>query len=145
MREIHKKIALPLGGAPQEFRLTKLDAFSGARLLKLLSAATTDDLQALLLSLPDDVLEALQRTCLRSASVLLPAILRDFRKMLTKNAPGVLVSEDYNTEDRLTVIHVTGERLTRGRTDRLILRSLRVGSQEITLHQIIEGKAGEQI
>lgn len=73
MREIHKKIALPLGGAPQEFRLTKLDAFSGARLLKLLSAATTDDLQALLLSLPDDVLEALQRTCLRSASVLLPA------------------------------------------------------------------------
>lgn len=81
----------------------------------------------------------------RSASVLLPAILRDFRKMLTKNAPGVLVSEDYNTEDRLTVIHVTGERLVKGRSERLILRALRVGSAEITLHQIIEGKAGEQI
>jgi len=81
----------------------------------------------------------------QSASVLLPAILRDFRKMLTKNAPGVIVSEGYNTEDRLTVIYVTGERISSRRGDMLVLRSLKVGSQEITLNSTIEGRPGEQI
>ena len=80
----------------------------------------------------------------RSSSVLLPAILRDFRKMLTKSAPGVIVSEDYNTEDRLTVIHLTGERILSRRGEMLVLRSLRVGSQEITLSGVIEGRPGEQ-
>ena len=46
-----------MGDTNQEFRLTKLDAFSGVRLLKLLSHADTDDLQDLILSLPEDDLK----------------------------------------------------------------------------------------
>ena len=73
MRTISKTITLPLAGSPQEFRLTKLDAFSGVRLLKLLSHAETDNLQDLLLSLPEYELEPLMKTCLRAVSALLPA------------------------------------------------------------------------
>ena len=39
MREITKMITLPAGDEMMAFRLTKPDAFSGGRLLKLLSAA----------------------------------------------------------------------------------------------------------
>ena len=73
MREITKTISLPVSGAPMDFRLTKLDAFSGARLLRLLSHAGTDNLQELVLSLPEAELESLMRTCLRAASAILPA------------------------------------------------------------------------
>ena len=37
MREITKTLAIPVDGKPLDFRLTKLDAFSGAALLRLLS------------------------------------------------------------------------------------------------------------
>ena len=40
MRSITKNLTLPVGEEPREFTLTKLDAFSGARLLKLLSRFT---------------------------------------------------------------------------------------------------------
>ena len=73
MRTITKMITLPTGEGKKEFRLTKLDAFSGARLLKLLAGAETEDLQELLLGLPEAELEALMRTCLRNAEVMLPA------------------------------------------------------------------------
>ncbi len=73
MRTVTKTLSLPVGENPMEFRLTKLDAFSGARLLKLLSKASSDSLQELLFSLSDADLERLQRTCLRSVSALLPA------------------------------------------------------------------------
>lgn len=73
MRAVTKTVSLPVGEENMDFRLTRLDAFSGARLLKLLSHASADHLQDLLLSLPDTDLESLQRTCLRSASALLPA------------------------------------------------------------------------
>ena len=73
MREIHKTITLPLGDTPMDFRITKLDAFSGAWLLKLLSHAATDNLQELILALPEADMRALIRTCLRQASALLPA------------------------------------------------------------------------
>ena len=73
MRTVTKTLSLHVGDSDMSFQLTKLDAFSGARLLKLLSRAETTDLQALILSLPDPELEALQRTCLRAASVQLPA------------------------------------------------------------------------
>ena len=37
MREISKTLSVPVDGKPMDFRLTKLDAFSGASLLRLLS------------------------------------------------------------------------------------------------------------
>lgn len=73
MRTILKNISLPVGDTKQDFRLTKLDAFSGVWLLKLLSHAATDNLQDLILSLPENDLNALMRVCLRSAFALLPA------------------------------------------------------------------------
>ena len=73
MRTVTKTISLPLAGEPHDFILTKLDAFSGAYLLKLLSRGETDNLQALLFSLSQEEMENLMRTCLRSVSVVLPA------------------------------------------------------------------------
>ena len=73
MRDTTKKLPLKIGGADLDFRITKLDAFSGARLLKVLSRAETDDLRALMLSLPDYELEDWMKTCLRHAEALLPA------------------------------------------------------------------------
>ena len=73
MRQIAKDIQITIDGTRTGFRLTKLDAFSGARLLKTLSRAKTDNLQEILLSLPDGEQESLMRTCLRSVFALLPA------------------------------------------------------------------------
>ena len=73
MRQITKTMALPLGKETHTFRLTKLDAFSGVRVLKLLSASDADDLQALLFSLPDADLKAVMETCLAHAEISLPA------------------------------------------------------------------------
>ena len=73
MRTVTKTLTLPVGEEPKTFRLTKLDAFSGARVLQLLHASSADDLSAFLLSLPEDTLTALMRTCLRHAEISLPA------------------------------------------------------------------------
>ena len=73
MRNITKVITLPVGGEKMEFRLTKLDAFSGARLLKMLARRPEENLQDLLLGLPEAELESLMRVCLRHADALLPA------------------------------------------------------------------------
>ena len=73
MRTVTKTVSLPMDGNNVEFRITKLDAFSGAKLLKLLSYANTDNLQELVLGLSEIELESLMKTCLRSVSVLLPA------------------------------------------------------------------------
>ena len=73
MRTITKTLSQKVGEANLDFRLTKLDAFSGARLLKVLSKAETDDLRTLMLALPDYELEEWMKTCLRHAEVLLPA------------------------------------------------------------------------
>ena len=37
MRDIIKNIQLPIDGKPVDFRLTKLDAFSGAALMQMLA------------------------------------------------------------------------------------------------------------
>ena len=42
MREIEKTISIPVEGKPMDFRLTKLDAFSGAALLRMLSGMPKD-------------------------------------------------------------------------------------------------------
>ncbi len=73
MREITKNLTIPVDGKKLEFRLTKLDAFSGAKLLKVLAQGQTDDLQQLMMALPDYELEAWMKTCLRHVEVLLPA------------------------------------------------------------------------
>lgn len=73
MRTVTKTVSLPVDGNNVEFRITKLDAFSGAKLLKLLSHADTDNLQELVLGLSEYELESLMKTCLRSVAVLLPA------------------------------------------------------------------------
>lgn len=73
MRQITKTIDLPMDGENHTFRLTKLDAFSGARVLKMLSASDADDLQALLFSLDDASLRLLMETCLSHAELSLPA------------------------------------------------------------------------
>ena len=73
MREITKTLTLPVGEETLTFRLTKLDAFSGAKLLKILSHAETEDLWNLLLSLTDYEMESLMRVCLGHVEALLPA------------------------------------------------------------------------
>ena len=74
MRDITKTISLSVDGKPTDFRLTKLDAFSGASLLRLLSSGAEEtDLRSLFSVLPDKDLHALMRTCLEHAEVLLPA------------------------------------------------------------------------
>ncbi len=41
MREITKTLTIPVDGKKTDFRLTKLDAFSGAALLRMLSGMRT--------------------------------------------------------------------------------------------------------
>ena len=74
MREITKTLSVPVDGKPVDFRLTKLDAFSGASLLRMLSrmpdgSAASD----LLTGLPDADLRSLMTVCLQHCEVLLPA------------------------------------------------------------------------
>ena len=82
MRTITKTITLPVDGQSRTFRLKKLDAFSGASLLRLLSAhlqdaptPSPDDSLILRLfsAIPDDSLRSLMTACLSHAEVRLDA------------------------------------------------------------------------
>ena len=77
MREITKNVSVPVDGKPRDFRLTKLDAFSGAALLRLLSSvpkdAASDSVTGFIRHLSDPDLRSLMVTCLQHAEVLLPA------------------------------------------------------------------------
>ena len=83
MRTITKNISLPVDGERREFRLTKLDAFSGAALLRLirrhlpaesLESASADQLPDRIFSaLTDAELRALMTSCLNHTEVLLEA------------------------------------------------------------------------
>ena len=74
MRQITKNLQLPVDGKEMDFRLTKLDAFSGVRLLRMLSGmpegATVMDLFS---GLSDADLRALMTVCLEHTEVRLPA------------------------------------------------------------------------
>ena len=77
MRQITKDIQMIIDGTPTGFRLTKLDAFSGVTLLRLLmrleehhSAPTLLDLIA---SLSEDELRSVMTAVLNHTAVLLPA------------------------------------------------------------------------
>ena len=74
MREIEKTISIPVEGKPMNFRLTKLDAFSGASLLRMLSRIPAgEDFLSFLTVLPDEDLHRLMTVCLEHCEVLLPA------------------------------------------------------------------------
>ena len=73
MRTITKTVSYPVNDTPMDFRVTKLDAFSGARLLKLLSSSSAETLNDLLFSLSDVDLHSLMETCLYHAEASLPA------------------------------------------------------------------------
>ena len=74
MREITKTLTIPADGKSMEFRLTKLDAFSGASLLRMLSRLPArEDFLSFLTVLPDEDLHRLMTVCLEHCEVLLPA------------------------------------------------------------------------
>ena len=77
MREIEKTISIPVEGKPMDFRLMKLDAFSGASLLRMLSGMPKDpgddSVLGFITSLSEPELRSLMTTCLQHCEVLLPA------------------------------------------------------------------------
>ena len=77
MREITKTISSHVDGKPADFRLTKLDAFSGAALLRMLSGMPKesggDSVLGFITSLSEPDLRSLMTTCLQHCEVLLPA------------------------------------------------------------------------
>ena len=74
MRDITKALTILIDGKPFEFRLTKLDAFSGAALLRMLSRMPEGSgVQDLLTGLSDGDLRSLMITCLQHTEVRLPA------------------------------------------------------------------------
>ena len=77
MREITKTISAPVDGKSLDFRLTKLDAFSGAALLRMLSGMPQsrggDSEMGFITHLSESDLRSLMTTCLQHTEVLLPA------------------------------------------------------------------------
>ena len=77
MRQIMKSIPVVVDGKPMDFRLTKLDAFSGASLLRMLSnmpqASSCDSVMGFISHLSESDLRSLMITCLQHTEVLLPA------------------------------------------------------------------------
>ncbi len=77
MREITKIITISVDGKTLDFRLTKLDAFSGASMLRMLSnmpqVSSGDSVMGFIMHLSESDLRSLMITCLQHCEVLLPA------------------------------------------------------------------------
>ncbi len=77
MRDIIKNIQLQIDGKPMDFRLTKLDAFSGVSLLRLLIRLNESEQKSsvldLVTSLSEEELRSVMTSCLNHTEVLLPA------------------------------------------------------------------------
>ena len=77
MREIMKVLSVPVDGKSMDFRLTKLDAFSGAALLRMLSGMRKDpgddSVMGFITFLSEADLRSLMTVCLQHCEVLLPA------------------------------------------------------------------------
>ena len=77
MRQITKDIEMTIDGSPQGFRLTKLDAFSGVMLLRLLmrveEKVPRPTMLDLVSSLSEAELRSVMTAVLNHVSVLLPA------------------------------------------------------------------------
>ena len=77
MREITKTVSVLVDEKPKDFRLTKLDAFSGAALLRMLSGMPQskggESVMSFITSLSEADLRSLMIICLQHCEVLLPA------------------------------------------------------------------------
>ena len=74
MREITKDIEITIDGKPVGFRITKLDAFSGVALLRLLMRLDGNPTMLdLIASLSEDELRSVMTSVLNHVEVLLPA------------------------------------------------------------------------
>ena len=74
MREITKTVSISIDRKPMDFRLTKLDAFSGVTLLRMLSSMPDGENVANIFSwLSDQDLRSLMTVCLEHTEVQLPA------------------------------------------------------------------------
>ena len=74
MREITKTVSVPVDGKSMDFRLTKLDAFSGVSLLRMMTRLPEGgEVTDLISALSDSDLRSLMITCLQHVEVLLPA------------------------------------------------------------------------
>ncbi len=77
MRDIEKSISVSMDGKSLDFRLTKLDAFSGAALLRMLSGMPQsrggESVMSFITHLSESDLRSLMITCLQHCEVLLPA------------------------------------------------------------------------
>ena len=77
MRTVTKDISLKIDGQEVSFRLTKLDAFSGVALLRLLmlveKEVSSPTLMDLISSLSEEELRSVMTAVLNHVSVLLPA------------------------------------------------------------------------
>ena len=77
MRQIAKDIQLTIDGTPFGFRLTKLDAFSGVTLLRLLMRVQeqkeSPTILDLIASLSEEELRSVMTSVLNHTAVLLPA------------------------------------------------------------------------
>ena len=74
MRDIIKNIQFPIDGKPMDFRLTKLDAFSGVAMLRMLSSVPDgSSVSGMITHLSDADLRSLMTACLEHCEVLLPA------------------------------------------------------------------------
>ncbi len=77
MRQITKDIQITIDGNPQGFRLTKLDAFSGVQLLRLLMRLESENPSPTILDLVSsfsgDELRSVMTAVLNHVSVILPA------------------------------------------------------------------------
>ena len=77
MRQIYKDIEITIDGNPVGFRLTKLDAFSGVQLLRLLMRLESENASPTILDLVSsfsgDELRSVMTSVLNHVSVILPA------------------------------------------------------------------------
>lgn len=62
-------------------------------------------------------------------AAVIPGVMEDFRKMLTRAADGAPVAEDYRTDDLKTDIHIEGRRAG----DKLYITRLTVGGAPVGL------------
>ena len=75
MRGIYKIISISVDEKKMDFRLKKLDAFSGAGLLRMIAGTPEGDvdLMSFFVSMPEDSLRRLMCVCLEHVEVMLPA------------------------------------------------------------------------
>ena len=74
MRDITKTVSVSVDGKSMDFRLTKMDSFSGVFLLRLMARMPEGGTAAdLLPALPEEDLRSLMASCLQHTEVLLPA------------------------------------------------------------------------